>query len=497
MKLVSTIAALTVAGLCLPACGGAEKSDTRVVVFGVDGLDPEMLQERVDRGLMPNFQKLLESGANFTPLQTSWPPQSPVAWSNFIAGVNPGKHGLYDFIHADRSSYSIGSSMVETEDPMGNINLFGYDVPLGGSSGSSLKFPPFWDVMAKQGVPTYVHRMPASFPLIETEAVVYPDMGTPDLGGAASGVSYLWTEEAWQGKSLSGESYRVEVIEMNRRRDDLWIKWSKMYGPPDIVNVDDLRAQIAEATAAGEMEKANQLTAEIGRVQEVSTPIALMVDRTGDAPKLAVQIEDQYATAELGEWSNWVEVEFGMLGGLMPISGYTKFRFLSAEPFRAYALPVQHNPFAPADTISMPPEASAELAEAIGPYIVQGFADAYKSYKAELLDTAEFINESDMVMEERKRMMHYGLDQIEETGGLLFLYTGSLDMRCHMLWHTQDEHHPHQEEPGEYLGVPYEEQIDRIYMQVDAMLGEMVARIEKMEADSGQDIELIVMSDHG
>lgn len=499
MKLVSTIAALTVASLCLPACGGTEKSDTRVVVFGVDGLDPEMLQERVDRGLMPNFKKLLESGANFTPLQTSWPPQSPVAWSNFIAGVNPGKHGLYDFIHADRASYSIGSSMVEIEPVDMDVTLFGYDIPLkGGAVNSSLKFPPFWDVLAKQGVPTYVHRMPASFPLIETEAVVYPDMGTPDLAGAASGVSYLWTEEAWQGKSQVGESYRVEVIEMNRRRDDLWIKWSKMYGPAEtILNVDDLRAQIAEATEAGEMEKANQLTAEIGRKQEVSVPVALMVDNTGDAPQLAVQIEDQYATAELGEWSNWVKVEFSVLGGLMPITGYTKFRFLSAQPFKAYALPVQFDPYAPADTISMPPEASIDLANAIGPYIVQGFADAYKSYKAELLNTEEFINQSDMVLEERTRMMHYGLDQIEETGGLLFLYTGSLDMRCHMLWHLQDEEHPHQEDKGVYDGVAFEEQIDRVYMQVDDMLGEMVARIEKMEADSGDKIELIVMSDHG
>ena len=222
-----------------------------------------------------------------------------------------------------------------------------------------------------------------------------------------------------------------------------------------------------------------------------------MVDNTGDAPQLAVQIGDQYATTGLGEWSNWVKVEFSVLGGMMPIPGYTKFRFLSAQPFEVYALPLQHDPFAPAAEISMPPEASAELAEAIGPYMVQGFADAYKSYKGELLDTSGFINQSDMALEERTKMMHYGLDQIEETGGLLFLYTGSLDMRCHMLWHTQDDEHPHQEEAGEYLGVPYDQQIDRIYAQVDVMLGEMVSRIEKMEADSGNKIELIVMSDHG
>jgi predicted AlkP superfamily phosphohydrolase/phosphomutase len=197
-----------------------------------------------------------------------------------------------------------------------------------------------------------------------------------------------------------------------------------------------------------------------------------------------------------------VKIEFGMLGGIMPISGYTRFRFMSAEPFEVYAVPVQYDPYAPASPISTPDEAAADLADAIGPYFVQGFADAYKSYKSEVLDTDGFIDESDMVVRERTQMMHYGLDQIDEAGGLLFLYTGSLDMRCHMLWHAADDAHPHQEAEGTYQGEPFagmtfEQQIDRVYMQVDSMLGEMVARIDEMEAEHGAPIELIVMSDHG
>lgn len=500
MKHTLKLAVALVAGMSLLGCG-EEPSETRVVVFGVDGLDPEMLQERIDRGLMPNFKKLLDNGSTFEKLQTSWPPQSPVAWSNFISGVNPGKHGLYDFIHADytQKNYGVKSSMSETTPVENDITLFGYDIPLtGGVTSSTRKFPAFWEVLADADVPTYVHRMPASFPLIETTATVFPDMGTTDLVGAASGVSYLWTEKEFKGKSLIGESYRVEKVDLNRRKDDMWLQWTKLYGPAEtILNVDDLKEQIHEALEVGNNEKANALQKEIERKQEVSVAVALMVDNTGDAPQLAVQIEDQYATAGLGEWSNWVQVEFSVLGGLMPITGYTRFRFISAQPFEVYALPIQFDPYAPAAEISMPPEASAELADAIGPYIVQGFADAYKSYKGQLLDTSGFINQSDMALEERTKMMHYGLDQIEETGGLLFLYTGSLDMRCHMLWHTSDDAHPHQEDDGEYLGVPYDEQIDRIYSQVDGMLGEMVTRIEKMETEFGEKIELIVMSDHG
>jgi predicted AlkP superfamily phosphohydrolase/phosphomutase len=481
------------------ACSDGElASEKRVVVFGVDGFDPEMLQERIDAGMMPNFAKAIDNGSNLQSLQTSWPPQSPVAWSNFISGVNPGKHGLYDFIHVNRDDYGIKSSMVETDEVGMQMTLFGYDVPLtGGDSRSTRKFPAFWEVMSEQGVPVYVHRMPASYPLTESKAVVFPDMGTPDLVGALSGVAYLFTEDEGQ-TARESDSYRVERIKMKRRNENLWKASSRIYGPADtMINVDDLLAEQHAAEDAGDFAAANKVAKKIEREQEVFTPISLMVDNTGDAPVLAVDIDGAYATAKLGEWSNWVSIEFSMLGGMVPVPGYTRFRFVSAEPFEAYAVPVQFDPWAPVSPISTPDEAAGELADAIGPYFTQGFADAYKAYKGHVLDTPGFINESDMVLEERTAMMHYGLDQIDETGGLLFLYAGSLDMRCHMLWHTSDAEHPHQEPAGEYAGVAYDKQIDRVYMQIDDMFGELMGRVDELEKKHGEEIEVIVMSDHG
>lgn len=490
---------LLVAACSLLACSqGGPILSKRVVVFGVDGLDPEMLQERIDRGIMPNFARLQGQGATLQSLQTSWPPQSPVAWSNFISGVNPGKHGLYDFIHVNRDNYSIESSMVETDDVGMSLSLFGYDLPLtGGESRSTRQFPAFWEVMSEEGIPVYVHRMPAAYPLTESEAVVFPDMGTPDLVGALSGVAYLFTENDKQSARVS-DSYRVEKINLKRRNPNLWKASSRIYGPSDtLVNVDDLKEQQDTALANNDFAEANRIANEIRRAQETFTPIELMVDQTGEEPVLAINIDGSYATAKLGEWSAWTPIEFSMLGGLVPVPGYTRFRFVSENPFEVYAVPVQFDPWAPVSPISTPDDAAADLADAIGPYFTQGFADAYKAYKGGVLDTSGFINESDMVLEERIKMMHYGLDQIDNTGGLLFLYTGSLDMRCHMLWHTSDELHPHQEEHGEYLGVPYEEQIDRVYTQVDSMLGELVARVSLMEEKWGEEIEIIVMSDHG
>ena len=73
----------------------------QVVVLGIDGMDPEILAEVMEKhpDRMPNFRWLIESGSGIRSLGTSIPPQSPVAWSNFITGQNPGGHGIYDFIH--------------------------------------------------------------------------------------------------------------------------------------------------------------------------------------------------------------------------------------------------------------------------------------------------------------------------------------------------------------------------------------------------------------
>ena len=65
-----------------------------------DGLDYGLTRELIARGRLPNFAKLQQSGS-FAALETSIPPQSPVAWSSFITGLDPGGHGIFDFIHRD------------------------------------------------------------------------------------------------------------------------------------------------------------------------------------------------------------------------------------------------------------------------------------------------------------------------------------------------------------------------------------------------------------
>jgi predicted AlkP superfamily phosphohydrolase/phosphomutase len=504
----------------LPACGDAEPtSETRMVVFGVDGLDPEMLQERIDRGMLPNFAKLAGSGT-FQPLQTSWPPQSPVSWSNFITGCNPGKHGLFDFIHVDYSNYGVLNSMAVSEPVDFEISLAGYKIPvLGGDQDLTRAFPAFWEVMSDAGVPVYVHRMPANYPMRDTKAVTFPDMGAPDLAGAASGKAFLWSEDPSRSDRDS-DSYYIRNVSVNRMALDMGggkgiVKIPlTIYGPEDTAKdldsehdqISDLDRERRQAETAGNTARVTEIGDQIAGLNrtikeemEVSTPFDAFLDYTGADVQLTVEMGDSFGMAGVGDWTDWVKVEFEVLGGMMTLSGYTRFLFKSAEPFELYAAPVQVDPWNQAMPVSTPEDAATNLADAIGPYYTQGFPDAYKAYKADLLDTGDFVSQSDTVFDERLNMMDYAMDELADSGGLLFFYTGSLDLRSHMLWWAQDEKHPYQDVKGtieDELYPQYSQQIDRVYKQVDDMLGRLMERIETMEGD-GSVVELVVMSDHG
>ena len=71
----------------------------RVVVLGLDGMDPGLATRFMQEGRLPNFQKLADKGV-FRPLDTSAPSMSPVAWSTFSTGVDASRHGIYDFLTA-------------------------------------------------------------------------------------------------------------------------------------------------------------------------------------------------------------------------------------------------------------------------------------------------------------------------------------------------------------------------------------------------------------
>ena len=70
----------------------------RVLVLGLDGACWELIDRFVSEGMMPNVEGLLKCGIR-APLQSTTPPMTLPSWSSMLTGTNPGKHGIFDFVH--------------------------------------------------------------------------------------------------------------------------------------------------------------------------------------------------------------------------------------------------------------------------------------------------------------------------------------------------------------------------------------------------------------
>jgi predicted AlkP superfamily phosphohydrolase/phosphomutase len=77
----------------------------RVLVIGLDGGTFDLILPWVQKGHLPVFKKLMQEGT-WGELQSTMPPLTGPAWSSFITGKNPGKHGIYDFMHRNPKGYN-------------------------------------------------------------------------------------------------------------------------------------------------------------------------------------------------------------------------------------------------------------------------------------------------------------------------------------------------------------------------------------------------------
>ncbi len=78
----------------------------RVVIIGIDGGTFDIINPLVSQGKLPNIAYLLKHGA-YGHLKTTIPPMTFPAWNSFMTGVNPGKHGVFDFTERIPGTYKV------------------------------------------------------------------------------------------------------------------------------------------------------------------------------------------------------------------------------------------------------------------------------------------------------------------------------------------------------------------------------------------------------
>src|SRR5437870_6542556 len=185
----------------------------RAVILGFDGMDPELAQRFINQGMLPNLAKLREQGT-FQKLRTSFPAISPVAWSTFMTGVNPGKHNIYDFLARDLNNYLPFLSSAEIKGPKRQIKIGKYSIPFGKTEIKAMrKGTPFWHWLGKAGIFSSVIRVPVTFPPEKFPGVLLSGMCVPDLKGS-QGTFCLCTTRLSDDKFREG-GVRVPVERRN------------------------------------------------------------------------------------------------------------------------------------------------------------------------------------------------------------------------------------------------------------------------------------------
>ena len=437
----------------LPSCRSApahSRSDQRLIILGIDGMDPQLLHRFMREGKMPNFAKL-EAQGDFRPLTTSIPPQSPVAWSNLITGMNAGGHGIFDFIHRDPKTLALYFSASRVEGPKHAIHLGSWAIPFGGGSAEQLrKGVAFWQLLDQHGIPNTIFRIPSNFPPVPAKGKTLSGMGTPDLRGTYGTFSFYTDDPTAVGGAVEGGQIISVQVENSRVTANL-------IGPNN------------------SFRKGSPAAVE---------PFFVAVDPLESVAKVTLQGRE-FVLRE-GEWSDWIRVEFQLIPSIVNVRGMCRFYFKQAHPrFQLYVSPINIDPADPALPISTPSSYSRFLTDEAGEFHTQGIAEDTKALSDGMLDDTEYLEQARTVLAEHRRIFDAEFPKFHE--GVFFFYFSSLDLNSHMLWRLMDPKHP---EYDATLAAQNGSAIEDFYAQMDQVLGKVLPRLDDHTT-------LLVLSDHG
>lgn len=442
------LAAAGTLGFPMVSCSGRRRRD--VVVLGVDGMDPDLLESLMAAGRMPNFSRMAQRGS-FQRVRTSDPPQSPVAWSNFISGTNPGGHGIFDFIARDHSTLQPFLATARISPPSRTLRLGKYALPLGATGPELLREgPTLWSLLAEAGMDTTAFRAPVNFPPSPTSARTLSGITTPDIHGSYGVFSFFTSVPGSRGRDVAGG--RIHRV---------WLKDGRL-----------------EAALDGPVNTLDPAHA------PVDIPFTVDVDPVHATAR--IQFQDQVVVLRQGDWSDWLTLRFEFIPWLAATTGICRLYLKQAHPhLELYVTPVNLDPLDPAMPISTPDHYAGQLVRDVGYFYTQGMPEDTAALSAGVFTDEEFRAQATDVLEERLRFLRHELNRFD--GGFLYFYFSSLDLNSHAFWRCLDTGHPLYtpelaDRHGDFL--PW------IYERIDEALG------WTLEA-AGEETLVFVVSDHG
>jgi len=411
-------------------------------------MDYALTEKLLAEGKLPNLIKLRQQGC-FKQLTTTIPPISPVAWSSFQTGSNPGKHNIFDFLTRDKKSYLPRLSSVDIRSPRRKISLGKYQFSLGKADIRLLrKGKPFWTTLGEHGIFSSVIRVPVTFPPEKFYGVQLSGMCVPDLRGTQGTFSFYTSNSNGSGEHTAGESFTV-----TRNKDTIK---ADLIGPQNPFRKDN---------------------------SVLKCPFVVTIK---DQNTAKLTISGSTYTLTKNAYTEWIKVGF-KAGPGVTVRGICKFLLLSTtSEFELYVTPINIDPVKPAMPISHPGIFSTYLAKRQGSFATLGLPEDSWALNEKIISDESFIKQSTDVDAERRKMFFDSLDKIKR--GLCVCVFDGMDRIQHTFWRDIDEQHPAHKQRRQNRAL---NEIEEIYRRMDDLVGETLDRCKS------NDTVLMIISDHG
>ncbi|MFH0832894.1 MAG: alkaline phosphatase family protein [Candidatus Aenigmatarchaeota archaeon] len=392
---------------------GENTTTKKILLIGIDALDPNVIDELISEGKLPNFKKLKEIGS-YSRLESTIPPETPVAWSAAATGSNPGKYGIFDFIKRDPKNYLLKLNLAD-ETP--GLRWTQYE--------STMKGVPFWRITSNAGIATTVIRWPVTFPPEKIKGKMLSGLGVVDIKGFLN--SYSFYTSGGYDKESEGAKRVIEVEKGNTFE-------TKLFGP------------------------------RIKNGAEIEKPMRIKLE--GNAA--IISIDGSEHTVSVGGWSDWIEVKFSV-DFFTNIYGIFKVYLLNTTPeFSMYVTSVQIDPKNQITDITYPKSYGKELTAAIGFYYTLGMPEDTKAVTENMIGKNIFLEQVRQIEDERTKMFWHEFDNFN-SGVYAFAFDAN-DRLQHIFWENKVLSN------SSRIKIPKE--IEEYYADKDKFIGEVLQKID-------------------
>ncbi len=387
----------------------------RVLIIGLDAFDPRTFERLYENGRLPHLGKYV-TGGRYSRFAVSNPPQSEVSWTSIATGLNPGGHGMFDFVHRDPATYALNVSLLPTKSGFGGTQ---FALPFSAHT--------LFDQAVSQGYPATALWWPAMFPArVQSPVRTLPGLGTPDILGRLGVGTFFSTNEEMEKEN--GRNRKIPVITLQPSGAGRYS--GQLVGP--------IRKKRGGAAAA---------------------MLPLQVERTGDQ-SVRVRVDKQTLDLREGQWSPIIELSF-KVSRFIAVKALTQFVLSHSQPdIHLYALPLQIHPLNSPWRYATPRSFVKKTWQAEGPFLTLGWPQDTTALEENCITDDQFLALCDSIVARRERVLLHHLEQFRE--GVLATVFDTLDRVQHMFRRDRPD------------------LIDAWYVKMDALVGRVETRLQAL-----------------